>query len=88
MLIAKAGLGHHAFDRVAEDVGRLAGHEGVIGDLAEAADEAGILFINFAGSFHAGDFDFLGIDDHNAIATIDVGGEIGAMFAAENVRDH
>ena len=87
LLTAETRFGHHPFDRMSSRIySGLRAIIGSVGGLFNAADIAGIASVDFASLFHPGHFDFVGIDDDDAIAAIHMRSEIGAMLSSQDFR--
>src|SRR5262249_10179992 len=85
LLATETRFGHHPVDGVAENVLWLSSEHRFVRDFPLTADKTGVEAIHFASLFFPGDSDFLCIDDDHPIAAIDVGSEIRAVFAAQDI---
>lgn len=83
-LATELGLGKHAFDGLLNDCLWTASKELDEGLFAETTGEAGVAAIELLVSLEAGEDDLLGIDDHDVIAHIDIGGVEGVELAGED----
>ena len=86
-LSAEGILGEHALDRLID--GKIAAlrHEFPVRDLFETADIARVITVVFIFEFFAREKNFIAVDDDYKIARVDVRGEGGLVFSAQNGGD-
>ena len=82
---AKGVLGEHALDGQLESEGGTLGHEGLVLDLFQTADPAGVTAVELLVQLAAGEDGLVGVDDDDEVAAVNVGGEIGLDLAAQDV---
>ena len=87
LVIAESGVGQHAADCFLENSYRLAGAERLQRFGFETTRITGVMAVKLLGFFLAGDFDFLGVDDNDKVATVHVGGEFRLVLSAQNFGD-
>jgi hypothetical protein len=84
-LVAKTILRKHSADGVFENALGMAGENLSGSGLTLTARITGVTLINLVGHFLPGEDDFLGIDDDNVVAAVDVRGEARLGLATEDV---
>src|SRR5262245_28332978 len=76
----------HAFDGLLDDALRKAAFEQLArGALLDAARMSGMPVVDLVGELLAGENHFVGIDDDDVVAVIDVRGECGLVLAAKAI---
>ena len=81
----QAVLGQHALDGLLDSELRALLHEGAVRDLLQTAGPAGMVAIEFLSGFVAGEHSLFRVDDDDEVAAVNVGGELGLGFAAQQV---
>ena len=76
-------LGQHALDRSGDHVLGLDGQHLAQGLFLEPTGMVGVLVVHLLVELLAGDLNLLGVDDHDEIAHVHVGGEFGLVLAAQ-----
>src|ERR1700738_1408984 len=83
-LASEPGLGEHPLDGLLYDGLGTAGEQLEEGFFAETTGEAGVAAIELAVCLESGEDDFLGIDDDDVVAHINVGGVERVGLAGED----
>lgn len=86
-LVAQTVFGEHATDSMFEDTFGVRFEQFGGSSLALATGIASITLIDFIGHLVAGEDDFLGVDDNDVVAAVDVRGEGRFGFPSEDVGD-
>ena len=83
---AQAVFGKHALHGFIDSEIALFGQQFLIRNFFQAADVAGVIPIEFIFRLLSRQDHFIGVDDDDEIARIDVGGKGGFIFSAEHGR--
>ena len=79
---------NHALNRLLNHAFRKTTAQDFTGcGIFNAADITGMLIIVFVSELFAGQFNFVGIDNNDIVAAIQVRGEIRLILAAQNLGD-
>jgi hypothetical protein len=82
-LVTKRAVGQHAPDSLFERVGGVLFHVLLESNPTLATDEAGVVEVLFHIGFGAGEQHFFRIDDHDEVASVNIGGKNGLVLAHE-----
>jgi hypothetical protein len=83
-LAAQGVLGEHAAHRAPDELGGLLGQQLRVGGGAQAAGVAAVAVGELVGGLVRGEDHLVGVDHDHVVARVDVGGEVGAVLAAQD----
>ena len=84
---SKRAAWQHAFDCDFQHSARVFCLHFVEGSAFQVGDVAGVAVVNFVVAFFAGNAQFVGIDDDDVVAGVNVGGVFRFVFAAQTQGD-